>query len=175
MPNNDGHDEFVLLLIGAQTRLYAYILSLVLEKDRAREVLQQANLVLLEKEADFERGTNFTAWAHRVAFYEVLADRRRRTRDRHLFSDELLALIAQRASATDKTFDARSEALERCLEGLSAEQRELVRERYGPGGSVAAIAEQVGKSPAAVSAMLYRIRTALVACIGRRIQENAAS
>ena len=171
--NNGGHDEFVLQVIAVQTRLYAYILSLSLDKDRARDILQQTNLVLLEKETEYEQGTNFGGWASRVAYYEVLADRRRRYRDRHLFSDELLALVASRASAIGESLDARAEALESCLNKLSSEHRQLVIERYRPGGSVAAIAEELRKSPAAISAMLYRIRGVLVDCIQRKLMESA--
>ena len=74
--SDGGHDQFVLEIIAAQSRLYAYILSLVLNREKARDILQQTNLVLLEKEREFEWGTNFGAWASRVAYYEVLTDRR---------------------------------------------------------------------------------------------------
>lgn len=170
MSTKGERDEFVLLMVGAQSRLYAYILSLVLDKDRARDILQQTNVVLLEKEAQFERGTNFNAWAYRVSFYEVLAERRKQQRDRHLFSDELLGLIAAKASELESSFDERATALEACLNQLSGEQREMVVERYRPGGSVAELAERWSKTPAAMSAMLYRIRCALVECVEKKMK-----
>lgn len=169
MDRKKEHDEFVLLVIESQSRLYAYIRSLLLDNDRSRDVLQQTNLVLLEKESEFERGTNFGAWACKVAFYEVLADRRRRHRDKHLFSDELLSLVALRAAETTERFDERAVALEGCLEKLASKQRDLLYERYHPGGSVSSLAEKLGKSSSAVSAMLYRIRTSLMGCIERKL------
>lgn len=173
MSSKGERDEFVLLMVEAQSRLYAYILSLVLDKDRARDILQQTNVVLLEKEAEFQRGTNFAAWAYRVSFYEVLAERRKRQRDKHLFSDELLALVAAKASALESTFDERTAALESCLQTLSQEQRDVVIQRYRPGGSVTALADQLGKTPAAMSAMLYRIRTTLIECVERKMKAAA--
>lgn len=168
-----SHDEFVLRVIEVQSRLYAYILSLVLNKERAKDIVQQTNLVLLEKETEFQPGTNFAAWAYRVAFYEVLADRRKRQRDKHLFSDELLALIATRSATISESLDERSAALSKCLQELSGDHRENLLERYRPGGGVADLAEKLNKSPAAVSAMLYRIRTTLVECVERKLSGQA--
>lgn len=175
MSSPSDHDEFVLLLIGAQSRLYAYILSLVLNRDRARDILQQTNLVLLEKESDFETGTNFAAWAYRVAFYEVLSDRRTQKREKLLFSDELLTLIAAKGPAIEKHFDERVTALEACMREITSEQRDLLMQRYRPDGSVAKIAAQLKKSPAAVSAMLYRLRVALVSCVEHKLKGMASS
>ncbi|TWT42894.1 sigma-70 family RNA polymerase sigma factor [Botrimarina hoheduenensis] len=167
----DQHDQFVMLVIDSQQRLFAYTLSLVLDRERARDIVQQTNLVLLEKEADFRHGTDFFAWAARVAYYEVLADRRRRYRDRHLFSDDLLAMIAEESSKIAGALEDRAEALQLCLRKLSGEHRDLLLQRYRPGGSVAAIAESMGKTPGAISAVLHRLRAGLVDCVERRLRE----
>lgn len=166
----DRHDEFVLLVINNQRRLYAYILSLVLDKERASDILQQTNLVLLEKETDFAHGTEFFAWSARVAYYEVLADRRRRVRDRHLFSDELLAVVASESTRAVAAIEDRADALRGCLEKLTAAHRDLLIQRYRPGGSVTQIAESLGKTPGAVSALLHRLRSGLVDCVERRLR-----
>lgn len=171
----EGHDQFVLEIIAAQGRLYAYILSLLLDRDRAHDVLQQTNIVLLEKESEFQWGTNFGAWACSVAFYEVLTERRSRTRDRHLFNDELLALIAVDAEAESLSIDQRREALKACLQGLTSPQKELLAARYGPGGSVEEMALVLEKSPGAVSAMLHRIRAKLAKCIEHRLRGSIES
>lgn len=172
MSQKEQHDAFVLLLIGAQTRLYAYIRSLVLDGERASDILQQTNLVLLDKESDFQHGSSFNAWSCRVAFYEVLADRRRRHRDKHLFSDELLAMIASHNPEGDPRLDERSAALDDCLRQLKPNQKKMILDRYRAGGGVAALAEELDKSAAAVSAMLYRIRAALLDCVQRKLSGN---
>ncbi len=171
--NQGGHDEFVLLVINTQPRLYAYILSLVFNKERAQDILQQTNLVLLEKETDFTHGTEFFAWSARVAYYEVLADRRRRARDRHLFSDELLAVVAAESSKTLATLEDRSDALRECLDKLTSAHREILMRRYRPGSSVAEIAASLGKTPNALSALLHRLRSGLVDCVGRKLSRSS--
>lgn len=174
MADSNQHDEFVLQVINAQTRMYAYILSLVLDRDRARDILQQTNLVMLQKEPEFEHGTNFLAWAYKVAFYEVLAERRARQRDKHLFNDELLALVATRMTTRNQSLDDRSAALEHCLGMLSPEHRSLIIERYRADGKVSTLAERLNKTPAAVSALLYRIRSVLLECVERKLGQAGA-
>lgn len=58
---NRDSDEFVTLLTANQTSLYACVLSLLPDRAAARDVLQDTNLTLWHKAADFEQGTNFLA------------------------------------------------------------------------------------------------------------------
>ncbi len=172
--NQDGgHESYVLRILDCQGQLYAYILSLVLNRDRARDLLQQTNVVLLEKESDFEPGSNFGAWACKVAYYEVLTYRRRFSRDRHLFNDQLLALIAEDAETLTAESEQRLDALRKCLSELSDAQRELVQARYSSGGSVQKIAEENQRKPGTVSVELHRIRNALANCINRRLESSS--
>ena len=165
-----SHDEFVMQLIAVQGRLQAYILSLVLDRDRANDILQQTNLVILEKEPHFTPGSNFSAWTAKIAFYEVLTDRRHRQRSRLLFSDEMLQLIADHADAALDVQDERIDALNDCIGRLSKPHRDLVAERYREGGSVSELASKYKKSAASISAMLYRIRSALTDCVQRTLE-----
>jgi RNA polymerase sigma-70 factor (ECF subfamily) len=171
MTSTGRDDEFVLSLLSVQSRLYAYILSLMLDKERAKDVLQQTNVVLLQKKGGFEPGTDFFAWSARVAFYEVLAERRRRGRDKHLFNDDLLALVAAESSRGTEGLEARADALRECLAKLPPKHREVVVSRYQPGGSVAGLADSMTKTPNAVSALLHRIRVALVECVTRKLRQ----
>lgn len=169
MNESKKHDAFVMEMLNNQRRLQEYIFTLMYDRDRANDVLQQTNVAILKKEADFAPGTNFGAWACKVAYFEVLADRRRRHRDRHLFDDDLLQLIAETADRNFAGSDQRLDALTSCLERLNAEQRQLLHMRYSVGGSVSAIAGAAQKTPSAISSLLYRIRTLLVDCVDQQL------
>ena len=158
-------DEFVRQLTAAQTSLYAYILTLLPDRAAAQDVLQETNLTLWHKLGDFRPGTSFLAWGCRVAYFQVLNHRRRMKRDRLVFDDELLDLLAERHAERMEQADRREQALKKCLEHLPAGQRALIEKRYAPGGSVQELAAAEGKSVGAVSQMLYRIREALLDCI----------
>lgn len=168
-------EAFVLEMVSCQNRLHVYILSLVVDKQQAMDILQQTNLVMLKKAADFQPGTNFGAWACRIAHYEVLAERRRKSRDRMLFDDEVLNLLAEDARGQLKDIDERAVALDECLKQMTSDQRRTLIERYSPNGSVQGMAEAMGRTPNAVSLTLHRLRTALADCIRRRLAANASS
>ena len=158
-------DEFVGRLTAAQTSLYAYVLTLLPDRAAAQDVLQETNLTLWRKVGEYRPGTSFMAWACRVAYFLVLNHRRRIKRDRLVFDDELLDLLAERQMERMEETDRREEALRSCLEHLPPGQRRLIEERYAAGGSVQELATREGKSVGAVSQMLYRIREALLNCI----------
>ncbi|MEO0530021.1 MAG: sigma-70 family RNA polymerase sigma factor, partial [Planctomycetota bacterium] len=153
---------------------HVYILSLVVHKQRALDILQQTNLVLLKKAREFQAGTNFGAWACRVAFYEVMADRKRAKREKLVFDDDVLNLLAEDAQQQLGQLDERVVALDECLKQLTSSQRRTLIERYSPGGSVQAIAKATGRTPNAVSMSLHRLRSALADCVQRKLQSHPA-
>ena len=89
-----SREAFVQLMTEHQGRLYAYVLSLLGDPDQANDVLQETNLVLWRNAGEFQMGSNFRAWAFRIAHFQVMgpsckwtppptsASRKRRTRGR---------------------------------------------------------------------------------------------
>lgn len=166
-------DEFVKLLTSCQSGLYACILSLMPDRIAAQDILQETNLTLWHKADDFEPGTNFMAWASRIARYHVLNFRRAMNRDRLVFDEELFSALCERqALAIEGTVGNPAEALGECLKKLPVEHYELIAERYSPSGTVSHIAESRGQSVGAVSQLLYRIRESLLNCVSQRLQEG---
>jgi RNA polymerase sigma-70 factor, ECF subfamily len=91
-------EHFVRSLTEYQSRLYAYIVAMLGDADAAGDVFQNTNVAIWRKAAEYTEGTNFWAWTSRIAHFEVLAFRKRRQRDRHVFDDGLLANIAEEAA-----------------------------------------------------------------------------
>lgn len=167
----ERNEQFVQQLIGCQPRIYAYILSLAADADRADEILQDTNLVLWRKAGEFVPGTNFIAWAFRIAHFQVLAKRQKDDRDRHVFDDELLETLARETHEPATQADLRVGALRVCLGHISQPQRQLLERRYG-GESVQSIADKTGRTVGSISQTLYRIRGALVDCIRQKLTEG---
>ncbi|HMP05084.1 MAG TPA: sigma-70 family RNA polymerase sigma factor [Lacipirellulaceae bacterium] len=163
-----NRDEVALQLIEVQSRLSGYIYTLVLDRELTKDLLQRTNVVVLEKQDAFAPGTNFFAWVCRIAYHEVLAARRDRLRDRHLFDEGLMEMVAAESEDAFQRQDERLDALFSCLAALSDDQRQLIMQRYAPGGSVARLAGARHKPPAAISSLLTRIRWRLVDCIDRK-------
>ena len=172
---NRDSDAFVTLLTATQPSLYACILALLPDRAAARDLLQETNLTLWHKADDFEAGTNFLAWACRIARYHILNHRRRTQRERLVFDDELFAELADRQAARVEEFDFHGAALRACVDKLPTMQRQLVEQRYAPGGSVQRIAEAEGKSVGAISQTLYRVRETLLNCVRQALSGEAGA
>lgn len=166
--------EFVTQITRVQRQLHAFILSLVWNPAEADDVLQETNLALWEKAAEFDGSRLFLPWAMRFAQLQTMAWLKRHHRQqRVIFDHDLVALLADEAAEDGAVFEVRRRALTACLLKLPAQQRELIARRYEPDASVNAMAESGGITPKAVSDRLRRIRQALLTCIEKTLAEEA--
>ena len=172
--NDSSPDEhFVRELTRSQNGVFAYILSLVGNPETARDIQQETNVVLWRKAGEFKKGLKFMPWALGIARLQVLAFRRDHQRDRHIFDDQVIELLASEYVAKPDDQDDRQRAFEDCIQQLPERQQELLAARYTPGGSVKEIAERQGQSAGALSVTLSRIRKALASCIRTKLQKAA--
>ncbi len=171
----DKVDRFVRLLAQNQRRVYLYVLTLVPNPTEAEDVLQNTNLVLWREFDTFRPGTNFAAWACRVALNQVLAWRKKRSRDRLEFSEAFLEAVGREAEEMSEVLEGRTTALAGCLGKLPADHRELVRWRYTDGLPIEAVAERAGRTVDATYRALSRIRQVLHDCVTRSVAAGARS
>ena len=149
-----------------QQRLYGYIYSLVGNSASSWDVLQETNLVLWRKQADFQPGTKFDAWAFTVARFQVLAFLRDRKREPlSILTPELLETFAEDAEAEAGQFGERLAALRRCRNQLGGKARRLVQLYYDDGQSVKQVGTTLGQSVNAIKQALFRVRRTLQDCI----------
>src|ERR1700734_3301256 len=87
-------ERFVEHLTSSQPGLYAYITSLMGDRESAKDVLQETNLVLWRKAAEFDDRLSFAAWSSRIAHFQVLAWSRDRGRHRRRFREDLIEVLA---------------------------------------------------------------------------------
>lgn len=167
--------EYLTLITKAQRSLYAFIVSMLRRTAEAEDVLQETNLVLWQKAHEFAPGTDFMAWALRIAQLQTLAHLKKVRRSRLAFDDGLVEQLAEEAIARRDMVEERRTALARCLEKLPPPQREVVAARYQPGGSVQAMAAARQTTPKALSELLRRVRKSLLECIERSLAREAHS
>jgi RNA polymerase sigma-70 factor (ECF subfamily) len=157
-------DQFLRLHAEHEPSLHGFVRSLVPTRDDAREVMQEVAVALWRKFGDLASPADFRKWAFGVARMEVMAWRRDRGRDRHLFGEDAMAIIAEQAEKMTGQLDAQHEALEECLGKLPADQHTLVRAAYAPGTRMDHLAAQQGRTAMALYKTLHRIRLALIEC-----------
>lgn len=164
------YELFLSLFTRCQGRIQAFIRTLVPDPTQADDVFQATSLVLWRSFATFRRDAEFLPWALGAARHQVLLHWRTRRRDRHVFSDEVLANLADTAEAAVGMAEPRLAALESCMAGLSERQRELVRMFYGEHRSAAAIAKHWGRTVHAVYKALKVMRRTLFDCVSRKVR-----
>ena len=166
---DDQYEQFVKLFTTHEAGLRAFVRSLLYSWDDVDEVMQNTGVVLWRKFSDFDPDTNFMSWACVVARFEVLAWRRDKARDRHVFDEDLVELLAEEASEHHEVLNAERRALDVCLRKLPENLRKVVVAAYEPGVKLNEVASQLGKSATAFYKMLNRTRASLLDCITEQV------
>ena len=73
----DRGERFMRHLMGNEHRIYGFILSLVHNWSDADDLLQDVTAIMWRKFDLYEPGTNFCAWALKIARFEVLNFRKK--------------------------------------------------------------------------------------------------
>jgi RNA polymerase sigma-70 factor (ECF subfamily) len=173
--NRGQTPAFVGHLTGCQSSLYAFISALLGGAEGAGDVLQETNIVLWNKAGDYDPSRPFLPWAYTFARFQVMAWRKKQSRDRLVLDDDLLEKVADDFMALDVTAEDQLVALEGCISNLAPSQRELLDSRYTKGEPVNEIAARLGRDENVVSANLYRIRRSLMKCIEATLGQEVRS
>lgn len=167
--DNDQNIWYMQQVIAWQPRLYAFILSLTGDRNESDDVLQNANVALLQKQTAYRPDAQFGAWAMQIAYYEVRRHWSASEKARQHFDSQLLDQLAARMGQLAGEPAAELVFLRECMARLSAQEREILARRYG-GDSVQVIAERCGRPAGSISQTLYRIRSKLAECVKRALQ-----
>ncbi|SHI77410.1 RNA polymerase sigma-70 factor, ECF subfamily [Rubritalea squalenifaciens DSM 18772] len=167
-------EEFIREITRHQSVMTAFIRSLLPGYCDPRDVLQEVNITLWKKKEQYEPGSNFKAWAFKVAKYHVLNERRKLKRSHVIvFDDDLLEAFSAEGEnlLSNEMLDDRMVALRRCLEGLSERHRSLLKLRYSKDVSIEQYAESQNRKAGTLRATLRQIRIKLKDCVMGRLRE----
>ena len=104
----DSDGRFLRLFVQHEQALRAYARVMVPTWDAVDEVIQEASVVMWRKLDLLDSPDNFLPWAKVIVRYEALRARRDYARDRLVFSEELLSMLADEAAETLQRCAARS-------------------------------------------------------------------
>ena len=171
-PREQPSSDYIRQITAHQPMLYGYVLSLCPDRTAARDILQETNLVLWEKSANFTSGTSFKAWAFRIAYFQTLAHLKRVKRSKvTAFEPVLLEVLAGEAAEQMADFDERHAALRTCLAKLPPQDLHIVKSHYEGGMQLAEIGTSLDRTAGALKQVLRRVRHTLKICIERRLSE----
>ncbi len=167
-PANDPSSEFLGHLLRCQRSIRNYIFSLHPHAQDLDDLVQQTALTLWSEFARFDSSREFLPWALRISYFEVLRLRKKQSRDRLVFSEELIDQLATEF-AEESSPVPHQLALDTCLAKLDAKSREVLLARYTEHVTVNSLAAKQRVSVHRLYRLLDSARASLVACVRRQL------
>ncbi|NWK57432.1 sigma-70 family RNA polymerase sigma factor [Verrucomicrobiaceae bacterium N1E253] len=162
--------EFELAIKGIQRGLCGYIASITSHSSDRDDILQETNLFLWQRKNEFKSGTNFKAWAFKVAYFKAMGSRRDKVRrGEEVFSEDITQRIATGAESYFDNSPDKFPALENCLKKLKPEEYQLLQEKYFKGNTITDFSRRNKQSAGTLLKKLSRIRLRLRACIEQQL------
>jgi len=163
--SRDAGELYMRLLLEHEQRIYSFILSLVHNWADADDLMQETCAVMWRKFDGFEPGTNFSAWAMQIAYFQVLNHRKIKRKARARISDANVEALADKFRKVSDQREARRDALHTCIGKLPQRDQRLVQLRYLPDATTRDVADAVGKSIDAVYKALNKAHRTLRECV----------
>jgi RNA polymerase sigma-70 factor (ECF subfamily) len=163
-------EDFLRLLAEHERSLRGYVHALVPTSADAEDILQDCRVFLWREFESFEPGTNFLAWARKVALHRILNHRRSAKRRPVLASEpDFIESVAAEIDQRSENLEHRAEALRHCLKKLPKAHLQTIAWRYYDAAPIEEIANKTRKTEGAVYRLLSRIRQVLNDCVTRTI------
>jgi RNA polymerase sigma-70 factor, ECF subfamily len=165
-PSSIQHESFLRQYAEQEVALHMFVRSMLRTRQEASEVMQEVIVALWQ---GFDSAQEFRPWAFGVARNTVRMHQRRCSRDRHVFDDELSNRLADLTVRAEPEHALAREALERCLQKLTSDEKELVLSAYSKGTRIDDLAILRGRTPMSLYKWLHRIRRSLLECVQRTL------
>lgn len=127
--------------------------------------------MLLLKRAEFQLGTNFAAWARKIAQLQVMSFlKQRKSKSWLCFDSELVQLLAGSVEKDEVDLaEQRKKMLSACVLELTENDRALIKMKYEQQLSLREISQATGRSEGGLKQAYFRIRKSLGDCIERKM------
>ncbi len=168
-------DEFAALFGRHARQIYAYILTLVPHWADAEDVFQETSSILWQKFEEFELGTNFRAWACKIAYFRALWFWQRQKKLDVPFSEEFFQIVAAESLAQREALEEQHRALADCVQRLPERDRSLIDRCYVGGTTIRQAAVELNRTPDAAYKSLKRIHRELFDCVDMILRSRSES
>ena len=165
---SENKGEFLSLLADTQRKIFSYIMALVGRRNIAEDIMQQTLLIMWREFSVFEKGTSFSAWGKKIAYYKILEYRKQNAK-MILLDDKTIQEVLGLSEEVSRNSDERVKALEGCLRKLKETSLCLIVMRYHQGMSCKEISKAVNRPRQTVYKNMARTYSALKDCIDKTI------
>jgi RNA polymerase sigma-70 factor (ECF subfamily) len=172
---HESYQRFIKLYLANERRIYGYVRALIANWSDVNDIIQETASVMWSKFDEFQEGTNFSAWALKIAHYQVLNYYKIRQKDKVYFSERAIDQLSDQIISKNENSDERLSILKQCLQKLQAGERDLIQMRYEPGATTQSVSRKIGKEPHILYKLFDKIHIKLLFCIRRTLSEEMAS
>ena len=172
MPDQPPADnEFFLSLITANyDDLRQFIYTLLPNEEDWKDVLQEVCIAISREFGEYDASRPFLPWACRFAYLKAVKLHEQQRPHRMLrLPSEGLELLAHTREAEEPVLAERLVALKKCLQKLTARDRQLIQARYVDRAPTEQIAASFSQSRRTLFRNLERVRRLLFECINRSV------
>ena len=110
------------------------------------------------------------AWALTVANFQILSFRKKKSRDRLIFSNETFDQIVEEDGKRSDDTSSRLFHLKECLKKIEKENIKLLKMKYEQRLPFKEIASTYNKTSNAIRIQVHRIRNQLMNCVEKRMR-----
>lgn len=162
------HDEYIRLLMKNQAHIFTYIQILVSDYQDAEDIFQDVAAIAWKKLADYEPGSNFTAWLLSIARHRIMYYWQKKKNSIIHYSEAAVMAVEEHISSNFQKTSNDYHYLEECINKLSENDARLVRIRYSRKITIKRLAEELGRSIQGLYSTMSRIHITLAECIQRK-------
>ncbi|MCU0750449.1 MAG: sigma-70 family RNA polymerase sigma factor [Akkermansiaceae bacterium] len=175
-PEKDPSSEFLGHMLRSQRSIRNYIFSLHPYAQDLDDLFQQTALTLWREFEKYDATREFLPWALRISYFEVLRLRKKQSRDRLVFSEDFIELMASDCAEDPSILiGPHRHALDTCLAKLDSLSREVLMARYSENATVSSLASIHRISIHRLYRLLDSARASLVACVRRQLHSAGES
>ena len=166
---NKKKEELACLWVKNQASVASFALALVNDLTEADDIVQEVAVEVFRYPERYDPDRSFRSWVLGITRNIAMRHFDNRTRDRHVFSCEVVEMLAESFDVEAEKWSSVQHHLKTCLEKLATKSRELCRLRYENDLPAQLIAEYMQMSSMAVRKALSRTRKALGKCVREMI------
>lgn len=174
---NETGGQLLRLFARHNRELRAYSRLILHSVDSLDDVMQEASIVIWEKQAQLRNESEFLPWAKTIVRNISFRYRRSAARDRHIFNDDLVKRLLEEdylESSNKDQSDQEYAALMSCLKKFPDERKQLILAPYRSPGAVKELAAKANRSPNSLYKLLQRLRVKLMDCVEDELKSEPA-
>ena len=166
-------DAFGQLVALYQARLRAFVARYVTRPDDVFDIVQEGFIDAMQHLDRFDPAKDFGPWLRAICRNRMLNHFRSNKVRQNAAAALVDAALQETWGAMEDDLEEGAErvaTLRRCVDKLEKSHKELIELRYRREVPLAELARKLGRSAAALSMSLFRLRAALEKCMGRSLE-----